>query len=93
MLTTTRYRFWSYDVWGNENDGFEVNDVYSSMAVVNIDERISDEDICEIVKSWYGEKVVMDQGSDVDVMYFSSEANGQPICELRVDREHSGRID
>ena len=47
MLTTTRYRFWSYDVWGNENDGFEVNDVYSSMAVVNIDERISDDDICE----------------------------------------------
>lgn len=44
-----KWRWVSYDVWGNEEDGFQVNDEFKSGSVFDIPEGASDEEIRDIV--------------------------------------------
>jgi hypothetical protein len=37
---STQWRFYSYDVWGNAKDGYEVNNVFSTSDVIEIPESI-----------------------------------------------------
>jgi len=87
-----KYELFTYDLWGNEEDGFEVNDVYRYDKFV-IEENTSDVTLIEALRDvlpgifhnipWYD---IMIEGEDDGCLYFSH--NGVPLCELRyVEKE------
>lgn len=50
-MTKQTYRVWSYEVWGNARDGFEVNNRFKTNATIDIDELDSNADIIRSLKS------------------------------------------
>ena len=49
-----KYEYISYDVWGNENDGYEVNQAFHTGEFVDIDPIASDEGIVESLQEQMG---------------------------------------
>ena len=45
-----KFEIIQYDVWGNPQDGFEVNDAYSTGIVIDINENDSDKTILKKLK-------------------------------------------
>jgi hypothetical protein len=45
------YRVYTYDVWGNEEDGYEVNDVFRTSETVELDSKGTiQQDIEELIE-------------------------------------------
>ena len=85
------YRIWSLDVWGNENDGFSVNDRHEVGSV-----ELSDDATCaDVVKALIAnglitpqttaEQVSMDDASDVD-LYLDNATSGEPLFHLEREK-------
>ena len=55
------WRYYSYDVWGNAEEGWDVNDVTRTSVTFEIPEGASDEEILSIV---WGPGVSIDHGAD-----------------------------
>jgi hypothetical protein len=45
-----RYQLYTYDVWGNEKDGYEVNNIFSTNAIYELDENMTDKEIVKALK-------------------------------------------
>ena len=92
-----RYRLYSYDVWGNVKDGFEVNDVFKTSYVCEIPDNASDADIVKALKSCgYLKKTLKTKsvdfsfndaiiGDESTPIYFGDARNGKPEGELRLE--------
>jgi hypothetical protein len=88
-----KYEIFTYDLWGNGEDGWEVNDVYRYDKFV-IEKNVSDATLIEALRDvllgifvdipWYD---IMIEGENEYTLYFSHE--GTPLCELR----YIGEID
>lgn len=92
----TVWEVWSYDVWGNEEDGYDVNDKYcdnreyeisASVKIANPGTgrefeyiEVSDRAIKEALSIKSGVKISTD-GDDVNI-YVETD-NGYPLGELR----------
>lgn len=88
-MSLQTYRLYTYDVWGNDNDGYEVNDVYRQSDTVEIDFRDwTDEQILAALKDagiWDGVHTLgICMHSDSECIYIEDPKNGKPIAELRV---------
>lgn len=80
-----------YDVWGNEEDGFFVNDVYPSILHFELDEEILEDD--EKLIQFLKEKDVIDKsisqeeieidGDPYCTLFFTDKTNGCPSFEIR----------
>lgn len=91
-----KYQLWSYDVWGNKKDGFEVNNRYRD-CIVEIPEDAIDREIIKIIKKAMGLKrgfpyayfeVDGEPEYTLYVNYTSSTFGGwYPVCELEYLRE------
>lgn len=76
------YDLIEYEVWGNDEDGYEVNDAHTIEKEIYIDEDWSDEKILETIEAW--ENVEIDNnGSSTDAFYLIDKRNGKPLGELR----------
>lgn len=81
------YRLCTYDLWGNEKDGFEVNDVFP-MYVFDVPDRVMETDR-KLIKFLKRELSLTGryfrfwdvQGEAKHVLYFSYR--GRPVFELR----------
>jgi hypothetical protein len=82
-----KYRIWSLEVWGNEEDGFEVNDRWEVGSV-----ELADDATCaDVVKALIAkglitpktthEQVDMDDASDVDLL-LDDATTGEPLFQL-----------
>jgi hypothetical protein len=82
------YRLISFDVWGNENDGWDVNDAHYTGINIELDEDCTDKDIvkalkkCGYLKKTLKTKSVRFDGDDYCI-YFSDARNSKPEGELR----------
>lgn len=83
------YKVHTYDVWGNKNDGFEVNDVYPSCATIELPDDATDADIVRALKD-VGVINAKCRTSSFEVdgetdytMYVNYLPIGYPVCELR----------
>lgn len=81
------YEIISYDVWGNNEDGYEVNNKFTTGITLEIEETESNEKIIKMLKDLnYLNKlikfVVSDQ-SDENNIYIDLASDYRPICELR----------
>ena len=73
----TKYEIFDYDVWGNEEEGYEVNDVIPTGIIIFTD--TSKSSICK--------KLGLDDPYKIDV-YVNEDSiyidyDGNPYCELR----------
>ena len=83
-----RYQLINYDVWGNEDNGFDVNDKFPSGQYVEIPEGASDDEIVRILKNEdIIKKTVRAKSIEIDGeqgydLYFSYGPTGRPEFEL-----------
>ena len=72
-----KYEIFDYDVWGNEEEGFSVNDVIPTGIIIYTD--ASKSSLCK--------KLGLDDPYKIDVDYneyvIYIDYNGKPYCELR----------
>ena len=74
-----KYELYLYDVWGNDEDGYVVNDVIPT-GIKFDDYAPSKKRLCEILKLDDPYKMDADDTND-DVIFVDYE--GKPYCELR----------
>ena len=83
------YRLYTYDLWGNDEDGYEVNDVYRSTKIELDPVNMTDSEILdvmikeEIFESIQNVEIAI--SSDDEVWYFVTKDQGKPLCELRLE--------
>lgn len=81
-MTTKTYTLVTYDLWGNEEDGYQVNDKYAG-ETIELEDDASDEDILKTIN------VSLDCDVDwqgLEACYISS-SSGKPLCELLLKEE------
>jgi uncharacterized Zn ribbon protein len=80
------YRLYTYDVWGNEKDGYEVNDVFKSSELYSFDEKLSYENLIKelkkqgLIKKGLHVKSIEIGGDDLTITF---DYKGKPEFELR----------
>ena len=73
----SKYEIFDYDIWGNEEDGYEVNDVVPTGITIYTD--ASKASICK--KLGLDDPYKMDVDYNEDAIYI--DYDGNPYCELR----------
>lgn len=83
---TKIFRLYNYDLWGNAQDGFEVNDVTSTGLLFEIPTEASNAEVLRIV---FGDDAT---GYEVNQNYCCEETiyiddvdESAPYCELRAE--------
>jgi hypothetical protein len=90
-----RYRLYTYDLWGNEGDGYEVNDVSASEITIDIDPNDCDKAIIEKIKAAmpvqqqkrYQSEDFGIEGGDTPECFIWITHKGVPFCEFRPEEE------
>jgi hypothetical protein len=82
-MDKTAWRWISYDVWGNENDGWEVNAAYPTSVVYRLPVEASDETILKTVWEDDSNEVEIESYSTEDTVYFVSKDDSKPLGEIR----------
>jgi hypothetical protein len=90
-MVTALYRWYHYDLRGNDTDGYEVNNIYPSSVTFRISDRTKDRNIIRRVKAKrtrFNDYDLdrQDCGEGVFVIYINYRGN--PLGELR--REETG---
>jgi hypothetical protein len=90
-------RVWKYDVWGNQKDGFEVNDRYEIGSYRNHDDIFSvpDYDIISFLK----EEGFLTKGTHLQSFNIEGDGEGYltidykncPIMEITLDFKEGGK--
>ena len=86
--TDMKYRLFTYDVWGNSDDGYEVNEVYKTDTYIHLTEDFEDKDIiktmirCGIINNNCKGKIEF-QGDFEFGLYAVWANTGKPMFELR----------
>lgn len=87
-----QYKLINYDVWGNKNDGWEVNDAHYTGIVVELPDDFTDLQLKQaLYKSGFATKGILlakisTHGESDYVIHVDLEAKqycGKPFCELR----------
>ena len=73
----TKYEIFDYDVWGNEEEGYNVNDVIPTGIIIYTD--TSKSSICK--KLGLDDSYKIDVDVNEDSIYI--DYDGNPYCELR----------
>lgn len=80
------WRLVTYDVWGNEEDGYEVNNKFSTSTVVSIRENATDDQVITALRRAGVIKGVRSKSIDLDgddeVIAVTDARDGQPAFEL-----------
>ena len=74
----------AHDVWGNEEDGYNVNAAYRTGRVIDVDSDIENKELEDLVSDTIGELVETDPHyCDCDQVVFFYLGTGKPACELQ----------
>lgn len=76
------YNLYGYEVWGNEDEGFEVNNVYK-IESYDIDIEATESDILKIIEASENVEIDNNCGFWPYALYFIDKNNGKPLGELR----------
>lgn len=87
----TTYTVRPLDVWGNDEDGYNVNDVYPSVGTVEIPDEATDKDVIDALADAGFVDIIIDMDEvridgDERGYDFCIEYKGKPELELRVKR-------
>jgi hypothetical protein len=75
----------TYDVWGNESDGYEVNDLYRTNKKIKFDDSITNKELENLVFDELGMDGSIDDNYLIleDLYYFIDLKTHSPLFELR----------
>jgi hypothetical protein len=81
-----KWQVWGLDVWGNDIDGYEVNDRYR-MFPIELTESYTDEELLQALKDFglIQEFCTLDQlniDGDDECLFIDDASNGQQIYQL-----------
>lgn len=83
---TKTFRLYNYDLWGNTEDGFEVNDVTSTGLLFEIPTEASDAEVLKIVFGDNAASFEVNQSYCCDeTIYIDNADESAPYCELRAE--------
>ena len=91
VTPSMRYRLINYDVWGNQNDGFEINNQFYTNDYVEIPKGASDAEIISIlkdegiIKKGARKESIEIEGDEGYTLRFTHRPTGRPEFELRAD--------
>lgn len=78
------WRLYTYDVWGNAEDGYDVNDIYPKQTLT-IDGDTDTAVIVALERSCGCPCTAVDvDWAESDIIYLNSMADGKPLGELRL---------
>ncbi len=81
-----RYQLFTYDLWGNDKDGYQVNDLYRQ-DIFELDlDNMTDKEIFKAIgiKPQSQNHVMFDNNCDMEyTLYIVAKKNHKPVCELR----------
>jgi hypothetical protein len=84
------WKVWGLDVWGNEEDGYDVNDRYDHGIICIIDEP-TDEEILKAVDLDYRNPSKFDIDGDDGYLHIERVRDGRPLLQL--EREDDDEAD
>lgn len=87
-----RYTIHNLDVWGNNTDGYEVNDVYPSSGEIEATVETTDHELIKALKSTghinpkchYASFEIDGDEMNIYIDYSTTRVAGYPLLELRV---------
>ena len=82
-----KYQLYSYDVWGNKKDGYQVNNVFKTDMIIEV-KTDSDEELIKELKKCYINKYVRNSSIDIEgetehTLYITYTPTMYYLCELR----------
>lgn len=83
------YRIYELDVWGNADDGYDVNDVFKTSFTVTMNDNFTDDELKEALKNIYfapsvaNEDIEISDIGDDTVIYL--DYKGKPQIEIRLE--------
>ena len=80
------YRVYDYELWGNEKDGYTVNNSYRTEEIVELEQNISNSELIQVLKKKgvikkYSRNSSINLYGDEEVIYI--DYKGNPSFELR----------
>jgi hypothetical protein len=87
VYTMPTYNFITYDVWGNEDDGWDINDAYTTAVQMEIDDDTTDDDILECISDtpW---RIEIDHAMCSEYfIYIKMADSDRPVGEFRLVRD------
>ena len=82
------YRIYGYDLFGNDDEGYEVNDVYRGplveFATICKHEGPTDAQIREALAPYFALPAKIRTDGDDLAIYVDDPRTGKPLCELRL---------
>lgn len=100
-VESTTWEVWTYDVWGNANDGYEVNDRYCLERAHEIDLLIETTDAHELgtfkhasptdkqIRAAFGIRCRFETDGDDVTIYVNRSRDGYPIGEMHCTSHES----
>lgn len=94
---STNWKLISLDVWGNEDDGFEVNAAYHTGITLSIDDHEHDHSVIGALRDGgYLADDVAYEDIDVDgdeyMMYITYVPTGEPLWHLEATDDPESRL-
>ena len=84
---TNKYEVCSVDIWGNEQDGYDLNDVFATGKVVSLRDDMEFVDVKKaLAKHGYkldGRKHCLDERHDIGDFYILAVTDHKPLLLLR----------
>lgn len=81
------YKIYTYDVWGNAEDGYEVNNMFESSFIIMLKPDCSDQEIKEaLIETGFCNDEILKEKIDTDgddTIIYINLSDGEPFCELR----------
>lgn len=89
---SVRHQILALDVWGNEVDGYEINDLKTTNIFVELDNGMTNDEIIIAVRAAceHDEDAALysvDEGSDVEHAIYIYTKNGKPAYFTRASME------
>ena len=79
-----RFEIIEYDLWGNAEDGYEVNSVYHTRRYIEVSEKCTDGEILEVLsKDYVLPENVSIFGDNEYAILLEDAKDGKPLLELR----------
>lgn len=76
-----------YDVWGNAEDGWDVNNKFRTWHWVDVDDNAQDHEVLSLLCAEMGgdpDTLKIDGNtSGESVLYVQDRTDGRPVCELQ----------
>jgi hypothetical protein len=82
MGDTMKFRVYALDVWGNSEDGYEVNNCIATDNIIELSDDWTPKDIAEQIMEDRTIRLSI-EGDEDFTLYVDREEDGRPLVELR----------